>query len=68
LGAARPRPFFCLPKVSLASFRSANTTGFVMLIAIMAVEAETGSNARQVFGEELKSGLALLLFCDGKQD
>jgi len=39
-----------------------------MLIAIMAVEAETGSNARQVFGEELKSGLALLLFCDGKQD
>jgi len=39
-----------------------------MLIAIMAVAAETRSNARQVFGEELKSGLALLLFCDGKQD
>jgi len=34
----------------------------------MAVEAETGSNARQVFGEELKSGLAVLLFRDAQQD
>jgi len=39
-----------------------------MLIALMAVETETGSNARQVFGEALKSGLAVLLFRDAQQD
>jgi hypothetical protein len=37
-----------------------------MLIAIMAVATESGSN--EVFGEELKSCFALLLFCDAKQD
>jgi len=39
-----------------------------MLIGIMAVATETVNNARQVFGEESKSGLALLLFCDAQQD
>jgi hypothetical protein len=39
-----------------------------MLIAIVAVATETGSNTRQVFGEELKSCFAQLLFGDAKQD